>query len=162
MLAETPVIQRSPCYSAVSASLTNPLPDCSNHSSFCHTHYFISLAGKTLYQATLLETDTSLCFAAESSRDFMSSEEYRNALRNLKNKQRQVVMFLLLLFKLSSQLPFVFVFSLYIHSLSVPFLNPLFSLSPLHHPFALFRSIFCPPKIKTSSFIQLVYLVKLH
>ena len=30
MLAETPVTQHSPFYSAVSASLTNPLPDCSN------------------------------------------------------------------------------------------------------------------------------------
>ena len=34
--SETPVTQRSsrPCYSAVSTSLTNPLPDCSNYSSF--------------------------------------------------------------------------------------------------------------------------------
>ena len=29
---ETPVTQRSPCYSAVSALLTNPLPDRSNYS----------------------------------------------------------------------------------------------------------------------------------
>ena len=29
---------RSPCYSAVLN--TNPLPDCSNYSPFCHTHYF--------------------------------------------------------------------------------------------------------------------------
>ena len=34
MLAETLVTQRSPCYSAVSASLTNPLPDCYNYSPF--------------------------------------------------------------------------------------------------------------------------------
>ena len=32
-------------------------------------------------------------FTAESSRQLMSSEEYRTALRNLNNKQRQVVMF---------------------------------------------------------------------
>ena len=39
MLAETPVTQRSPCYSAVSTSLTNPLPDCSNYSPFSpHPH----------------------------------------------------------------------------------------------------------------------------
>ena len=41
MLAETPVAQRNPCYSAVSASLMNPLPDCSNYSPFCHTHYLL-------------------------------------------------------------------------------------------------------------------------
>ena len=31
MLAKTPVIQCSPCYSAISALSTNPLPDCSNY-----------------------------------------------------------------------------------------------------------------------------------
>ena len=36
---ETPVTQRSPCYSAVSALLMNPLPDRSNYSPLCHTHY---------------------------------------------------------------------------------------------------------------------------
>ena len=41
VLAETLVTQHSPCYSAVSASLTNPLPGCSNYSPLCHTHYFI-------------------------------------------------------------------------------------------------------------------------
>ena len=40
MQTETPVTQPSPCYSAVSSSLTNPLPDCSNYSPFCHTYYF--------------------------------------------------------------------------------------------------------------------------
>ena len=35
--AETLVTQHSPCYSAVSASLVNPSPDCSNYSPFCHT-----------------------------------------------------------------------------------------------------------------------------
>ena len=41
MLTETPVTQRSPCYSAVSSSLINPFPDCSNYLPFCHTHYLI-------------------------------------------------------------------------------------------------------------------------
>ena len=41
VLAETPVSQCSHCYSAVSASLTNPSPDISNYSPFCHTHYLI-------------------------------------------------------------------------------------------------------------------------
>ena len=34
MLAETPVIQCSPCYSEGSASLENTLPDCSNYPHF--------------------------------------------------------------------------------------------------------------------------------
>ena len=34
MLVETPVIQCSPCYSEVSASLENTLPDCSNYPHF--------------------------------------------------------------------------------------------------------------------------------
>ena len=41
VLEETPVTQRSPCYSVVSASLMNPLQDHSNYSPFCHTHYLI-------------------------------------------------------------------------------------------------------------------------
>ena len=134
MLAETPMTQCSPGYSAVSASLTNPLPDCSNYSPFCHTHYhsldeyLTSLVGQTLYQATLLETNTSLpqSFTAEYSRELMSSEEYFCALRKLNNKQRQVVLFL--------------------SSSNCHFNSPL-SLS-------LLWSILCPPKIKTSSFIQ--------
>ena len=67
MLAETPVTQRSPYYSAVSSSLMNPLPDYSNYSPFCHTHFLIlrintSLIclGQTLYQAAPLETNISL------------------------------------------------------------------------------------------------------
>ena len=61
VLAETPVTQRSSCYSAVSATLMNPLPDCSNYSPFFHNHYtslsnqyFTILAGQTLYQTALL------------------------------------------------------------------------------------------------------------
>ena len=39
VLVKTPVTQRSPSYSAVSALLMNPLPDRSNYSPLCHTHY---------------------------------------------------------------------------------------------------------------------------
>ena len=39
--------------------------------------------------------------------------------------------------------------------LSTPFLNPL--SSPFLHPFLLFWSILCPPKIKTSSFITFCF-----
>ena len=58
-------------------------------------------------------------FTAESSREL-------SAFRKLNNKQRQVSMFLILLFKLLTQFPFC-LFSLY---LSLPFLNPLSSPSP--------------------------------
>ena len=102
MLAETTVTQRSPCNSAVSSFMTNPLPDCSNYSPFCHTHHLIldqyfltSLSGQTLYQAALLETSTSLLqrFTVKSSRELiMSMEEYYSVLRKLNNKHRQVVM----------------------------------------------------------------------
>ena len=92
----------------------NPLPDCSNYSPFCRTHLILRSInthwshGPILYQAAPLETTTSLlqCFTAESSQEHLSSEEYYSDLRKLSNKQRQVMMFLLL-FKLSSQLPFV-------------------------------------------------------
>ena len=62
-------------------------------------------------------------------------------------KQRQVSMFLILLFKLLTQFPFVSFLSISILSL-LPFLNPLSSPSP---PSLLsLLSILCPPKIKTS------------
>ena len=56
-------------------------------------------------------------------------------------------MFLILLLKLLTQFPFVSFLSLAILSL-LPF--SILALLPLHHPFFLFWSILCPPKIKTS------------
>ena len=131
---KTPVTQRSPSYSAVSALLMNPLPDRSNYSPLCHTHYltpyqyFTSLFGPDLYQAAswrlILQSSMLQRFTAESSWEL-------SALRKLNNKQRQVSMFLILLFKLLTQLPFVsFLFSL------LPF--SILSLLPLPHPFFLF------------------------
>ena len=129
---KTPVTQCRPCYSAVSALLINPLPDHYNYSPLCHTHYltpdqyFTSLfrpdpSGQTLYQAVswrlILQSSMLQRFTAESSREL-------SALRKLNNKQRQVSMFLILLFKLLTQLPFVSFL------LSAPFLNPLSSPSP--------------------------------
>ena len=140
----TPVTQHSPCYSAVSALLMNPLPDCSNrHFATLITSFFAgsilhftSLAGPTLYQAAPLETNTSLLqhFTAESTWELMSLEVYCSALRKLNNKQRQVVMFLL--FKLSSQLPFV---SFSFLSISVLSLLPFSILSLL--PFLISPSL---------------------
>ena len=74
-------------------------------------------------------------FTAESSRELRSNAPWGN-------KQRQVSMFLILFFKLLT--PFL--------SISILSLLPfsILSLLPLHHPFFLFWSILCPPKIKTS------------
>ena len=76
-------------------------------------------------------------FTAESSRELRRNAPWGN-------KQRQVSMFLILLFKLLT--PFL--------SISILSLLPfsILSLLPLHHPFFLFWSILCPPKIKTSYF----------
>ena len=117
---KTPVTQRSPCYSAVSALLMNPLPDRSNYSPLCHTHYltpdqyFIVSSGQTLYQAAswrlILQSSLLQRFTAESSWEL-------SALRKLNNKQRQVSMFL---FKFLIQFPFVSFLSISILSL-LPF-----------------------------------------
>ena len=140
VLAETPVTQHSPCYSAVSATLMNPLPDCSNYSPFCHTHYLI------------LRINTSLVLQA---RPFTKSFRWRwlilhccSALLQYlvgnsgetqyieeAEQQRQVLMFLLL-FKLSSQFPFVSFLSISLSSLCSLSQSSLFSLSsfPLASP----------------------------
>ena len=96
----------------------------------------IDSSGQTLYQAVswrvILQSSMLQRFTAESSREL-------SALRKLNNKQKQVSMFLILLFKLLTQLPFVsFLFSL------LPF--SILSLLPLPHPFFLFWSILCLPK----------------
>ena len=102
----------APCYSAVSALLMNPLPDRSNYSPLCHTHYlapdqyFTSLFRPDPLSSRELETNNSMLqrFTAESSREL-------SALRKLNNKQRQVSIFLI--FKLLTRLRFVsFLFSL--------------------------------------------------
>ena len=80
-------------------------------------------------------------FTAESSPELSAN-----------NKQRQVSMFLILLFKLLTQFPFVsFLFFSHLYPLSV------LSLLPLPHPFFLFWSIVCLPKIKTSNFITFCF-----
>ena len=128
---KTPVTQRSPCYSAVSALLMNPLPHTGsyNYSPPCHTHYLTpdqyitSLFRPDPLPSHELETNSLILqssmlqhFTAESSREL-------SALRKLNNKQRQVSMFLILLFKLLTQLHFLF-------SL-LPSQSSLFSLSPI-------------------------------
>ena len=140
MLVKTTVTQRSPCYSADSALLINPLPDRSNYSPLCHTHYlnpddqyFTSLFRSNPLPSCELETiilQSSLLqrFPAESSREL-------SAMRKLNNKQRQVSMFLIFLFKLLTQFPFLSFLSISILSL-LPL--SILSLLPLPHPFFLF------------------------
>ena len=133
MLVETLVTQRSPSYSAVSSLLTNSLPDCSNYSPFCHTHYltpdqyFTSLFGPDPLLNCSKETNTSLLqrFTAESSRELRRTQ----SLEEAEQQGEAMSMFLILLFKLLTQFPFVsFLYNLY--PLSAPFLNPLSSPSP--------------------------------
>ena len=132
--------------------MTNHLPDCFNYLSFCHTHYLILWINTSLLQ----------CFNTESSQELISLEEYRSALRKQNSKQRQVVMFLILLFKLSPFVSFSF--------LSFSILSPLpFSILTLSFPLASLLSLLSLlinslsyPKMTTSTFIQLVYLVKCH
>ena len=130
---KTPVTQHSPCYSAVSALLMNPqivliIRHFATPTTSLRINTSLVSSGQTLYQAAswrlILQSSMLQCFTAESSREL-------SALRKLNNKQRQVSMFLILLFKLLTQLPFVsFLFSL------LPF--SILSLLPLPHPFFLF------------------------
>ena len=71
-------------------------------------------------------------------------------------------MFLILLFKLITQFPFVSFLSISISLCSLS-QSSLFSLSllPLHHPFFLISSILCPPKIKTSIY-YILFTIFLH
>ena len=149
---KTPVTQCSPCYSAVSALLMNPLPDHSNYSPLCHTHYltpdqyFIVSSGQTLYQATswrqILQSSLLQRFTAESSRELC-------ALRKLNNKQRQVSMFLM---KFLIHFPFVSFLAISILSL-LPFSILILLLSPIPS----FSSDQFFVLIKTSSFITFCF-----
>ena len=143
MLAEIPETQRSPCNSAVSASLTNPLPDCSNYSPFCHTHYLILRMNTSLVSRARPFTKP-LCWRlilhscsvlVQNLVGNSSSEEYCSALRKLNDKQRQVVMFLLFNCHLNSLMS-LFLFSLSLSSLCSLSQWSLFSLSsfPLASP----------------------------
>ena len=136
MLAETPVTQRSPCYSAVSSSFTNPLPDCSNYSPFCHTHYltpdqyFTSLFGpdplpsrsagdkyfKVQCCSALLQ---NLVGNSGETQCLEEAEQQAEASVDVPYPPLQMV----------NSVPFC-LFSLYLYPLSAPFLNPLSSPSP--------------------------------
>ena len=120
---KTPVTQRSPYYSAVSALLMNPLPDRSNYSPLCHTQDLtpagsIVSSSQTLYQAAswrlILQSSMLQRFAAECNREL-------SALWKLNNKQSNV-----------PYPPLQIVNSAPFSLLSAPFSqSSLFSLSPI-------------------------------
>ena len=152
MLAETLVTQHSPCilqflppwwtlYQIVLIISHFATPTTS-----LRINTSLVSSGQTLYQAAALASLLQ-CFTAESSRDSGETQ----CLEEAEQQQRQVSIFLILLFKLLTQFPFLFISILSL----LPF--PIFSLLPLHHPFFLFWSILCPPKIKTLSFIAFCF-----
>ena len=125
MLAETPVTSKA---LAISASMTNPLHYYSNYFATPTTSLRINTSlvslGQTLYQDAPRETNTHCCSALLHNRN----SDKPSALRKLNNQQRQVSMFLIPLFKFSSQFPFVSFISISILSL-LPF--SILSLLPL-------------------------------
>ena len=94
-----------------------------NYSPVCHTHYltldqyFTSLCRRDPLPSRELETNT--CCSV-----LLQNLVGNSALRKLNNKQRQVSMFLILLFKLLTQFPFL--------SISILSLLPFSFCSPSH------------------------------
>ena len=95
----------------------------------------VNLTHWTSQTLAALSFSTSLLqrFTAESSRALRRNVPWGN-------KQRQVSMFLILIFKLLTQFPFVSFLSISILSL---LLFSILSVLPLHHPFFLFWSVLC-------------------
>ena len=128
----------------------NTLPDSSNYSPLCRTHYltpdqyFIVSSCQTLYQATswrlILQSSLLERFTAVSSQEL-------SAVRKLNNMQRQVSMFLLKFLTLLS------LFSLSLSSLYSLSQSSLFSLSPIPS----FSSDQFFVLIKTSNFITFCF-----
>ena len=126
---KTPVTQRSPCYSAVSALLMNPLPDHSNYSPLCHTHYLTP--GSILHSffrpdplpSRELETNTSKFTAAVLYCRILSQTQCLEEAEQHTEASVDVSLEIL------NSFPFC-LFSLYLYPLSTPFLNPLSSPSP--------------------------------
>ena len=141
MLVKSPVIQCSPCYSAVFAYLTNPLPDRSNYSPLLP--HPLPHFGSIVYCTSLFRPDP---LPSRSAGDLTSLLQHftQNLVGNsgetqcLEEAEQQeeasvyvpyppLQIFNLVLFCL---------FSLYLYPLSAPFSN--LSLLPLHRPFFLF------------------------
>ena len=136
------MIQCRPCYSAVSAMLTNPLPDHSNYSPLLPHPLSLSgrintslvSSGQTVYQAAPLETKILHCCSTLLQNVVGNSGETQ-CLEDAEQQAEASAIFLILLFKLLTRFPFVSFLSISILSL-LPF--AILSLLPLHHPFFLF------------------------
>ena len=122
----------------------NPLPDCSNYSPFCHTHYL------TLdqYLTSLFGPDTSNTSLLQLFTCRISWELRRNTVpwgswTTSRGKCRCSLSSL----QIVNSVPFSHISILSL----LPF--SILSLLPLHHPF--FWLILCLPKIKTSNFITI-------
>ena len=131
---KTPVTQHSPCYSAVSALLSNPLPDRSNYSPLLpHPYltpdqYINSLFGPDPLPSRSAGNYTSLLqsFTAQNlvgssgeTQCLEEAEQQAEASVNVSYPPLQIV----------NSVPLC-LFSLYLYPLSAPFLNPLPSPSP--------------------------------
>ena len=129
----------------------NPLPDRSNYSPLCHTHYltpdeyFIVSSGQTLYHASwrlILQSSLLQRFTAESSRGTQCLEE----------AEQQAEASVDVLLKFLIHFPFVS-FSLSLSSLYSLSQSSLFSLSPIPS----FSSDQFFVLIQTSSFITFCF-----
>ena len=137
MLAKTLVIQCSPCYSAVSALLTNPLPDHSNDSPLLphplpHSgsiHFTKSLRARPFTKPLRWRLILHCCSAllqnlvgkSGETQCLEEAEQQAEASVNVPYPPLQIVN--------NNSVPFR-LFSLYLYPLSAPFLNPLSSPSP--------------------------------
>ena len=139
VLAKTLVTHRSPCYSAVSALLINPLPDRSNYSPLCHTHYQIPDQSFTsLFGPDTLPTFKVHCCSA-LLQNLVGNSVPWGSWTTSRGKCRCSL-------QIVNSVPFCY-FSLCLYPLS----------APLPHPFFLLWSILCLPKIKTSSVITFCF-----
>ena len=131
---KTLVTQRSPCYSAVSALLTNPLPNHSNYSPLL-PHPYLALgintsivsSGRTLYQAAPMETRLHCCSAL--LQNLVGSSGETQCLEEVEQQAEASVDVPYPPLQIVNSVPFC-LFSLYLYPLSAPFLNPLSSPSP--------------------------------
>ena len=156
MLAETPVTPRSPCYSAVSSSLMNPLPDCSNYSPFCHTHYltpdqyFCSLFGPDPLPSRSAGEYLPHCCSAllqnlVGNSCLWGTKQQAEASGDVPPPPLQIVI----------SIPFcLFLISLYLYPLSAPFLNSLSILSLI--PFFISPSLSTIPSFSSDQFSVLL------
>ena len=131
--------QHSPCYSAFSSSLMNPLPYCSNYP------HLLPRSPDQYFTKSLRARP----FTKPLRWRLTATQEKHSALRKLNNKQRQKMLLLLLLFKLSSQFPFVSFLSISILSLL-----PFSILSLL--PFLISPSLSTIPSFSSDQFFVLL------